>query len=336
MEIITFVWVGVTLVPGLIFLFVRDVFSFGVLKIKTIATSMGILGTFVGIAYSLYHFDVQDITNSVPNLLEGLKTAFYTSIAGLFISLLASFKEKYALDEDTENVYIENNSKDILEEIKTLNKNFENSNSLLIKETVEFKKENSENLSKLNASFDDFSKKMTDSNIDALTEAIEKVMGEFNTTINEKLGVTFDNFRNSVENLNNWQQQYKEQISTHLEQITQTKNAVEGMEDSISSMKESYENINKLSYDFEELMKKLNEQLSGSYTFSERMSELSSDLEGSGDMIKNEVKEIVNGTVNELEEVMRKTLTDYGENLSVISGKMTEDFKKVQEALAIK
>ena len=44
--------------------------------------SFGILGTFMGIVLGLVNFDVDDIQGSIPQLLEGLKFAFTTSIAG--------------------------------------------------------------------------------------------------------------------------------------------------------------------------------------------------------------------------------------------------------------
>ena len=138
----------------------------------------------------------------------------------------------------------------------------------------------------------------------------------------------------SVENLNIWQSEYKEQISIHIQQIKETKDAVESMDTSILSMKESYENIQNLSRDFEDLIKNLNNQLSGSAQFSRAMAEVSDDLEGSGKMIKGEVKDIMTGVANELEETMRKTLTMFGENLASTSGKMVDDFEKVQLALS--
>ncbi len=52
--------------------------------------SLGILGTFIGIAVGLYHFDVTDIQSSMPALLEGLKTAFVTSGVGIFFSIILS------------------------------------------------------------------------------------------------------------------------------------------------------------------------------------------------------------------------------------------------------
>lgn len=50
--------------------------------------SLGLLGTFAGIMYGLWEFGVERIDQSIPRLLEGLKTAFLTSIAGMTASLI--------------------------------------------------------------------------------------------------------------------------------------------------------------------------------------------------------------------------------------------------------
>jgi hypothetical protein len=54
----------------------------------TLLTSLGILGTFVGIISGLLDFDTSDIDSSIGPLLEGLKTAFISSVAGMFLSVL--------------------------------------------------------------------------------------------------------------------------------------------------------------------------------------------------------------------------------------------------------
>ena len=51
--------------------------------IPTFMTSLGILGTFLGIVIGLIEFDTNNIDHSIPFLLEGLKTAFLTSIVGM-------------------------------------------------------------------------------------------------------------------------------------------------------------------------------------------------------------------------------------------------------------
>jgi hypothetical protein len=52
-----------------------------------ILTMLGILGCFIGIAIGLFHFDTTNIQNSVPSLLDGIKTSFWASIAGIIGAL---------------------------------------------------------------------------------------------------------------------------------------------------------------------------------------------------------------------------------------------------------
>ena len=58
-------------------------------------TTLGVLGTFIGIAFGLRNFDVSDIDASVPSLLEGLKVAFGTSIVGMMAALAFRFTEHF-------------------------------------------------------------------------------------------------------------------------------------------------------------------------------------------------------------------------------------------------
>ena len=54
----------------------------------TLLTSLGILGTFFGIVAGLLGFDTNDIDSSIGTLLEGMKTAFITSLFGILLSII--------------------------------------------------------------------------------------------------------------------------------------------------------------------------------------------------------------------------------------------------------
>ncbi len=54
----------------------------------TLMTSLGILGTFAGIVVGLMHFDPANIDASIPNLLDGMKTAFITSLWGMLLAII--------------------------------------------------------------------------------------------------------------------------------------------------------------------------------------------------------------------------------------------------------
>ena len=68
-------------------------------SIPSVFTTLGVLGTFLGIFFGLQDFDTQDIGSSIPPLLEGLKTAFSTSILGITLSLVAGKFADYGQHE---------------------------------------------------------------------------------------------------------------------------------------------------------------------------------------------------------------------------------------------
>jgi methyl-accepting chemotaxis protein len=59
-------------------------------SIPQIFPTIGILGTFIGIAYGLWSFNENKIEESIPPLIGGLKTAFLASIGGIVLSIIFS------------------------------------------------------------------------------------------------------------------------------------------------------------------------------------------------------------------------------------------------------
>lgn len=54
-------------------------------------STLGVLGTFWGITVGLSEFKTNNLEGSIPVLLEGLKTAFYTSLLGMISSMVTNF-----------------------------------------------------------------------------------------------------------------------------------------------------------------------------------------------------------------------------------------------------
>jgi ABC-type transporter Mla subunit MlaD len=86
--------------------------------------TLGILFTFIGIAIGLWNFDSNDIEKSIPELMNGLKTAFLVSIFGVFLLVIFSFvtnikKKKLEKDVLSEEVKAINKLTELLAEIKS-------------------------------------------------------------------------------------------------------------------------------------------------------------------------------------------------------------------------
>ena len=107
----------------LIFVFFFIAFSPRFKKLKglsvnpSLLTTVGILGTFIGIYMGLQKFNISNIDASIPELLRGLKIAFTTSIAGITGAILLKIVQSNIPNEDeTENILdIFNNMYQILQ-----------------------------------------------------------------------------------------------------------------------------------------------------------------------------------------------------------------------------
>lgn len=88
-------FITITIVVFIITLFSLSIKKTAKRNFKNEIVSLGVLGTFLGIAIGLYHFDVTDIKTSLPLLLEGLKTAFITSGVGIFFSIIISINRPF-------------------------------------------------------------------------------------------------------------------------------------------------------------------------------------------------------------------------------------------------
>lgn len=137
---------------------------------------IGILGTFLGIVIALLDFDQSNIKSSIEPLLAGMKTAFITSVAGLFISItltiIQSFiKSKYASNDNDQYSQAVKNLQDEL--IGFFEKNTKSNNNLTeqIKLTRQDQNDNSKKIQKT------LDEKLTSMNT-SLSNALDKISEE--------------------------------------------------------------------------------------------------------------------------------------------------------------
>lgn len=135
-------------------------------------TSGGVLGTFLGILLGLLEFDVGNIDGSIPELLAGMKFAFSTSIVGLFMAIIwrIYFTMKSSQNEKEETEPTPREVLTVLEKIEVA--------STTLKE-------------ELISEFRAFAETMAQKSTDALIKALEEVIRDFNTKLNEQFGENF-------------------------------------------------------------------------------------------------------------------------------------------------
>ena len=122
---------------------------------KSTIISIGVLGTFIGIFLGLILFNTKEISSSIPTLLDGLKTAFLTSIEGMFFSIFLTIKSikegkdipKVSIEEiDIKLKELNSNQKNLLHKIDKLDTFLEVSLEVLLKNEITRVKKESLNL----------------------------------------------------------------------------------------------------------------------------------------------------------------------------------------------
>ncbi|MFJ9532368.1 hypothetical protein [Herbaspirillum sp. NPDC101396] len=201
-----------------------------------ILTTIGIFGCFLGIALALLHFDSAKVSSSVPHLLEGVKTAFWASVSGVFGSLCIRFRHHQQKTPIPQSSGAPKSASldDVVAATQALQKSLSGSeDGSLLSQLKLMRQEQNDQLIALRGSFDAFANKMAEDGSKALIEALKEVIRDFNTQINEQFGQNFQHLNMAVEKLVIWQVQYREELDrlqvVQQSSATDLQNAANGM-----------------------------------------------------------------------------------------------------------
>ncbi len=82
-----------------------------------ILATVGIFFSFWGISIGLIGLDLNDIQNSIPKLLDGLKAKFLASLMGIFASIFVRFIQSFTSEQQSENISLDEKIVHLLTEI---------------------------------------------------------------------------------------------------------------------------------------------------------------------------------------------------------------------------
>ena len=201
----------------------------------------GVLGTFIGIAIGLWNFDVNDISGSIPSLLSGLMQSFVTSIVGIVLSMIAGKIIEYNFYDELENV--DGNTKE-LKKIISLLETSNHTNQKLVDEMNTFQQKTVSNLfgalessisqgvdnvvETLDRNNEQLFQKIAEMNSKELLKAMEQSVEVFNDKMEDILtrliAKNFDTLNTTVQNMNDWQDQHKNNMTELIQQNTQISN----------------------------------------------------------------------------------------------------------------
>lgn len=295
----------------------------------SIISTLGVLGTFFGITIGLIGFDTNDLNASIPKLLDGLKTAFFTSLLGMLGSIILSSKVNRLFDRsgasDSETAAAR-----IVAAVESMsrvnNKNIEN-----LTNTVSTHSKNQEVYHRTVGNNFDIIKQ----NDTALASVIENLAGELSgfsgkvDTLNESIGKLIDLQRSQETAVAN--------IKGSTDSIVQSLGNVEEQNDTqkaaLVSIAAQTVAISKIGDDVSELL-----DINGAINSTQ--GEIATEVKTFGERLHAEVIEIEDGMektnkllaekFDEFSELLKKSNT---EALVEVMKKVTEEFQKQMNAL---
>ena len=316
--------IGVILVVGLYLRLAKNNTNKVILLLPNIAVSLGILGTFVGIYLGLLEFDVSNISDSIPKLLEGLKTAFVTSIAGLISSIILKFAfESKSVKEDSKSEVQQDDPVELLKSMVSGINNLEKSsreieNSIvscfrsdeeysLISQLKLIRQEIVDTRREVSDSFKNFAEKIAESSTDALVKALEKVIGDFNTLLNELVSESFKELSTAMIKLTEWQENYK----THVDETQGNVNTLlDHMKETVSILDETSARITKIDNNLENI----DSSLGGISVSAEDIANHIENLKLQNEVLKEGITSIKN--IGEDAKAVMPSITEQIENLT--------------------
>jgi hypothetical protein len=129
----------------------------------TVLTTLGIFGTFIGIAWGLSGFNAQDVQGSIPALLDGLKTSFWSSVVGIGGAVSIKMKHLFivSLVQEKDLDAYEATLDDVATLLQSLNKSLrEGEESTVVSELMAMRRDANDRLDSLRRSFEEFVKEM--------------------------------------------------------------------------------------------------------------------------------------------------------------------------------
>ncbi|MDZ4257685.1 MAG: hypothetical protein U0974_02945 [Gemmatimonadales bacterium] len=224
--------------------------------------SVGILGTFSGIFYGLLGFNVGDIQAAVPQLLEGMTTAFLSSVLGLALALTfrvlgdqtsrrlgeadagaATIADlNYALGKI--DARLEAGLGELRSEVVELRTAVGGQgDSTLVGQIKLMRQDQADASKRMVTVLEEFAEKVSELGSKALIEALKEVIHDFNQNLTEQFGENFKQLNHAVGDLVTWQDNYRRHL-TEMEQrldavtssIERVREAMEGITEAVTPL----------------------------------------------------------------------------------------------------
>lgn len=342
----TLTWIIIGLIAALLVYFHGPVYSAHTANYSpSILTSIGIFGTFLGVALGLSEFNTNAIEDSVPELLEGLKTAFWTSIAGLLGAL--SIKFRYAVASMRMRARRESKMTATMDDLAWHLERIANSVATEKDEEQRWVDWRAQQASiqraehkEVIAALSDYQAQMTEANKAALEQAITHVMREFNTRIEDQYGDNFKRLNEAVGQMLTWQQEYKVQLAELMSANERSAKASVTAAESFERLITQTRSFTSVAEDMETLLSALQDQSENLREYLTSFSTLIVDAQKGLPQLEQRIltlttglQELVKEQSSQMQALIEKTATDIRDTSQRVSDLLIDGTAAAQQKI---
>lgn len=244
---------------------------------------------------------------SVINLLDGMKTAFLTSIIGMGLSLylkdLQADAQKnfpkneinadasvadligYLKKSDAEKSAATQNLLNAVEKMTTSLAG--DGDYTVIGQMKTIRLELRDHHEKIISEFREFAKTLAENNIKAFIEALNDAIKDFNTKITEQFGENFKQLNIAVGRLLDWQINYKSTLERVTENLDMTFEGIDAAKNSLAQIEKSSAAVADTAAAIQDLIVTAN-------LYAQKLEMVLAEVKALGDSAKNSVPQIIN------------------------------------------
>jgi len=311
----------------------------------SLMTSLGILGTFMGIFVALapLDFGAEQINESIQKLLEGMETAFVTSLLGLASAI--AFKCIHQVFLRLRHVWFglrksKSTEQDLAVQLDRIKQAISGEgDSSLVTQIQKMRDESRDGFAKL----DGLSETIRDTlvkNLEGLAQEIRDIIGKqlgeslqslianIEKALIEQFGTTFVQFNEATQALKRWQEDHRQQVEQLTVAFAQTAQGVEKISAECARIPETMESLRRILEAANSQVADLTARLEA---FSEMrrqaidaFPEIKKNLDKIGDDLRSSAE-----AFNGLENVIQKTQKDAQESVEAIAQGYAENIEKM-------
>ena len=323
-------------------------------------TSVGILGTFCGIFIALQGLELSPgkINDSIKTLLDGMKTAFITSLLGLAFAISFQAYRSWQLSRTRSGKAVSSEQREVLDRLDAIRQAIAGEgDSSMVTQMQKMRDENRDGFKKLDG-LNETIRNALIQNLEALIKDIRELIGKqlgdslqklidsIEEALIRQFGKTFIEFNAATQSIKKWQEDHREQVeqltaafntaANHIAQIAADCEKIPLTMNQLSEIiKVAHQDVEALNRQVEAFAG-MRQQAEQSFPIiKQHLDKVGVDLENSAAGFAG-LEKTIRTTFQSAEQEVRQIAQQHSENVQSVAAKMRETLEKTQRDSADK